>query len=800
MGDVYAGFDETLARRVALKVLHRDASFDAESRARLVREARTLSKLDHPNICRIYDFIENGDSDVLVLELIDGQTLEQALADGLSFAEKLRIAGDVASVLMTAHRAGVLHRDLKPENVMLTKSGDVKVLDFGLARWVEQKTKSGRNRALSADVIEEPLRMAVPDERWQAIERDATAIMQQRDTHETPVRLHHTAYGVTVGTPLFMSPEQARGEELTTASDIYSFGLMLQAMFSGREPYPDGLDAHDILLFAARGQSLPVTGIRHDVAVLIKALKAFAPSDRPTAADAVQRIEHIVGAPKRMLRDAIAAAVAIALLLGGWKYTTTLQRAETEARTRRSQANALIGFMLGDLREKLEPVGKLDILDGVSSKALEYLSSLDPKTLTAEELAQTSQALTQLGEVRSKQAKLAAAVIAFQKALELANEAHRRSPTDDNTLTVGLAHFWIGSALLTKGDAGAALPEMQAYRAIAEELARKHPHDRKYQLERAYGYSAVAKALEKSGDLAGGVAEYRVAEGIKRELAAGAPDDTKLAAGLALSLNNLALALENLGNLTEARGYYEREFAIFDSLVRLDPKRTDWKDRLANSHSYQAALLESLGDSDGALAHSTAALAIYRDLAAYDPANAQWRRNWAVTQRHQADLLRISGRVDEAIAEAQAAESQIAAVVVKERRTSWLVDEAVIRTTIARALHAGGRDDAARAEAEAAVARLMDVEHTMPKINLAKAYLALGDAVERTDRARAGTAWAAAAALMSTSASHPNPKLGAVYAQAMIRLGQPRGVGALLAGIRRTGYRQFDFEKSCAMQ
>jgi hypothetical protein len=94
----------------------------------------------------------------------------------------------------------------------------------------------------------------------------------------------------------------------------------------------------------------------------------------------------------------------------------------------------------------------------------------------------------------------------------------------------------------------------------------------------------------------------------------------------------------------------------------------------------------------------------------------------------------------------------------------------------------------------------MDVEHAMPKINLAKAYLALGDAVERTDRARAGTAWAAAAALMSTSASHPNPKLGAVYAQAMIRLGQPRGVGALLAGIHRTGYRQFDFEKSCAMQ
>src|ERR1044071_887437 len=369
MGNVYAGFDETLTRRVALKVLHRHASFDAESRARLVREARTLSRLDHPNICRIHDFIENGDSDVLVLELIDGQTLEQALADGLSFAEKLRVARDVASVLMAAHRAGVLHRDLKPENVMLTKSGEVKVLDFGLARWVEQKTKSGKHLALPPDAMEAPPPAAPPDERWHDVERDATAVME-RDRHDTPVRMHETAYGVTVGTPLFMSPEQDRGEALPTASDIYSFGLMLQSMFSGREPYPDGLDSHEILLFAARGQSLPVTGLRHDVTALIKALKAFAPSDRPTAADAVQRLEHIIGAPKRKLRDAVAAALAVAFLFGGWKYTTTLQRAESEARMRRSQANALIGFMLGDLREKLEPVGKLDILDGVSSKAL----------------------------------------------------------------------------------------------------------------------------------------------------------------------------------------------------------------------------------------------------------------------------------------------------------------------------------------------------------------------------------------------------------------------------------------------
>ena len=95
-----------------------------------------------------------------------------------------------------------------------------------------------------------------------------------------PVRVNATAYGITVGTPLFMSPEQASGEELTTASDIYSFGLMLQAMFTGAEPYAEGLTAHQIMVKASRGDTLPVTGVRRDVTALIKSFKALAPSDR----------------------------------------------------------------------------------------------------------------------------------------------------------------------------------------------------------------------------------------------------------------------------------------------------------------------------------------------------------------------------------------------------------------------------------------------------------------------------------------------------------------------------------------
>src|SRR5687767_4448384 len=150
MGAVYAGYDEKLDRKVALKVLHAENRLDAEARERLLREARALSKLDHPNICRIHDYIESSDVDVLVLEYIDGLTLQDVILDQeLSRGEKLRIAVSVAEVLVAAHRVGIVHRDLKPENVMLTKHGEVKVLDFGLARWLNVLSTSKRMQAVS---------------------------------------------------------------------------------------------------------------------------------------------------------------------------------------------------------------------------------------------------------------------------------------------------------------------------------------------------------------------------------------------------------------------------------------------------------------------------------------------------------------------------------------------------------------------------------------------------------------------------------------------------------------------------
>src|SRR5262245_4479452 len=134
MGEVYRARDSRLGRDVAIKVLPQHLSANAEVRARFEREAKTVSSLNHPNICTLFDVGRENDTDYLVMELVEGETLAQRLTRGaLPAAELLRVGAQIADALSRAHRAGVIHRDLKPGNVMLTKSG-CKLMDFGLAR------------------------------------------------------------------------------------------------------------------------------------------------------------------------------------------------------------------------------------------------------------------------------------------------------------------------------------------------------------------------------------------------------------------------------------------------------------------------------------------------------------------------------------------------------------------------------------------------------------------------------------------------------------------------------------------
>jgi tetratricopeptide (TPR) repeat protein len=325
MGAIFVGFDEKLERQVALKAIRSDW-LAAGARAHFLLEARLLSRLDHPNICRIYGYLESEQGDFLVLELIRGRTLRDALRQGIASGSRLAIAEAVARALEAAHEKGIVHRDLKPGNVMLTEDGEVKVLDFGLAR---SEAAGDENAALS-DV---PLQGPVSPE-------DVTSFWM-------PSAASHTSLGALVGTPAAMSPEQLRGRPVTAASDAYSLGLLLQELFTGRPPYEAGLSEHLLMIKAAEGDTLPVEGVRDaDLAALIRRLKALAPEARPTAAEAAERLAWIRGKPGRLRRRLLAAALAGIFLLGGVKYTLDLRRERQLALEARNEAEQVTDFLM----------------------------------------------------------------------------------------------------------------------------------------------------------------------------------------------------------------------------------------------------------------------------------------------------------------------------------------------------------------------------------------------------------------------------------------------------------------------
>ena len=216
MGEVYRARDPRLDRQVAIKLLPGELAADPHARERLRREAMAVAALDHPYICKIFEIGEHGDALFLVMEYIAGETLHRRLQDGRTAAVRaLRVAGEIAEALQEAHARRFLHRDLKPANIMLTEQGHVKVMDFGLAKRVED--------------------LPSPD---QATREIGAAQL--------------TAHGSIVGTPDYMSPEQVKGVTLDARSDLFSFGVILAEMIERAASVPTAIDGGDALCGAPR--------------------------------------------------------------------------------------------------------------------------------------------------------------------------------------------------------------------------------------------------------------------------------------------------------------------------------------------------------------------------------------------------------------------------------------------------------------------------------------------------------------------------------------------------------------------
>jgi eukaryotic-like serine/threonine-protein kinase len=308
MGEVYRARDTRLGREVAVKVLPAGVSSNSERLKRFEKEARSASSLNHPNIVTVYDIGESGGTSFIAMEVVDGRTLREILADGaLPPKMLLAIAAQVADGLAKAHGAGIVHRDLKPENVMVTRDGLVKILDFGLAKLTQPEDPSGATQSPTVSGATEP--------------------------------------GIVMGTVGYMSPEQALGKPLDFRSDLFSFGSIVYEMATGKRAFARGSDP-ETLTAIIRDEPEPIGALAPlspaPLRRIVERCLAKSPDDRyastrdmardvqdlreqPTAgsqAEAAPSGATPASLPARRWRPALLAAGVVVLgllLLGSWK-------------------------------------------------------------------------------------------------------------------------------------------------------------------------------------------------------------------------------------------------------------------------------------------------------------------------------------------------------------------------------------------------------------------------------------------------------------------------------------------------
>jgi len=234
MGEIYKAQDSRLNRLVAVKILSPSLSTDPERRRRFFQEAQAASALNHPNIITLYDIMSEGDLQCIVMEYIAGKTLRELIpSGGLPAPQAIQYGTQMASALTAAHTAGIIHRDLKPSNIMVTTSGLVKVLDFGLAKWVD------------------------------------VGLSGQSSEQQSTVEAALTREGSIIGTVSYMSPEQAEGKHVDARSDIFSFGDVLYEMVTGRRAF-EGRSGISTLSAILRDDVRPIYESNPDVPPMLE--------------------------------------------------------------------------------------------------------------------------------------------------------------------------------------------------------------------------------------------------------------------------------------------------------------------------------------------------------------------------------------------------------------------------------------------------------------------------------------------------------------------------------------------------
>ena len=775
---------------VAIKFL-RSGLFGHGDAERFQREGSILARLSHPNIARLLDagVMADGAQPYLVLEYIDGEPIDQYCHRlALSVHARLRLMLDVLAAVAQAHNRLILHRDLKPTNILVTTAGEVKLLDFGIAKLLDDAGA------------------------------DQTAL---------------TARAGNAFTPEFAAPEQLQAGDVTTATDVYALGVLMYILLGGEHPTaaPTGapLDRMRSVIetvpkrlseavlkrggptqrWSPESRRLAVE-VRGDIETIVaKALKK-SPSERYANADAladdIRRYlahEPIAARPDSRLYRAAkfvqrhrAGVAATSLAIGalGVGIGVALWQAR-EAQEQRVQAEGLIEYMIGDLRKKLQPVGRLDVLDGVGLKALDYYAGQDLNRLDADSLGRRARALHMIGELAQQRGKFEEAERDFQQAADTTSRLLKAHPDDPQRIfDQSQSEYYVGYIQWYRGRLHEAEAAFRRYLDMAQRMNKARPGDHGWQLEDVYARTNVAIVLTELGRASEAVDLLAHARAEMAQIVRSHPEDG-VSYGNTIGWSAVALAAQ--GRQQAAIQADIDKIAAAMSVPNAD-KDLEAQFLVANAHHEIALWERDLGRVDDATALARQSIGELQALIKREPANIENIAEIVGTHHLLGDLLADNGDRSGARQQLQFASEHLSSLLKrpKIKRTWRLVFVGRVAELRARL----AEDDGERAAAGAALASYLDDVRRyqaeggevtdQEQAVIASVELTRGDLLARAGLDREAHAlWQSAAARLRPGAERLNPTAMTLLGQLDLRLGSAQDARAWADRVLGTPYR-----------